>query len=133
MAHPLELTVKQAAIDLGLSERTVRRYLATAKLEGRKVERGQGRKEWAIDGDSVRRLAADTRKRGRGQKLRTDTLASEIRSLREEVKAQREQIARLTVEVERQGRALLPPPEHKESEGRWVRFWDWATRRATDK
>lgn len=117
---PGELTTKQAAKELGVSVRTVRRLLAKAKLEGRKVVREDGLQEWRIDADALRRVAADlTRPRPRGQR-RADTVADEVRLLRETVEALQGQIERLTAQVAEYQRALPPAPEERKRS-----WWRW--------
>ena len=117
---PGELTTRQAARELGVSARTVRRYLAVSKLEGRKVVREDGLQEWRIDADALRRVAADlTRPRPRGQRS-PDTVADEVRLLRETVEALQQQIERLTAQVAEYQRALPPAPEPRRSW--WRRF-----------
>ena len=58
-----EITVDEAAAILGASPRTVRRWCKAGKLEGRQVDRGNGRalagREWRVVADSVQALAAE--------------------------------------------------------------------------
>lgn len=117
---PDELTTRQAANELGVSERTVRRYLAKAKLEGRKVVREDGLQEWRIDADAFRRVAADIKRpRPRGRKG-PDPVADEVRLLRETVEALQGQIERLTAQVAEYQRALPPAPEERKRS-----WWRW--------
>jgi excisionase family DNA binding protein len=77
-----EMTVKQAASTLTVSARTVRRYLQTGKLSGRKVDRAGGRKEWRVSEDSVRTLAASGQVRPVAGGKRADLAAEELKLLR---------------------------------------------------
>ena len=120
---PGELTTRQAARELGVSARTVRRYLAVSKLEGRKVVREDGLQEWRIDADALRRVAADLKRaRPRGQ-MRPDTVADEVRLLRETVEALQQQIERLSLQVAEYQRALPPPPAPEQTSDRPRRWW----------
>ena len=86
MADPI-LTVAQAAADLGLSTRTVRRYLQKGRLAGTKQVVGNGLAEWQIEPGSVRNLKAElagqagrTRPAAKGAG-RSDATAAEVRAM----------------------------------------------------
>ena len=90
-----ELTVKQAARELGRSARTVRDWAQRGTLSGRRI-RGRRGMEWRIAADSVRRKAADhaagATRRGGGDAATEagdaaggySALVEEVRSLRED-------------------------------------------------
>ena len=107
----IELTVKQAAKELQLSERTVRRYLTAGKLEGRRIDRENLAPIWRVSAASVRRLVKP-QDSATGQAAGKDVsdLVSEVRMLREEGAQYREQIERLTMAFEDLKRALPPAP-----------------------
>lgn len=133
----LEYTVKQAARELGVSARTVRRWLASGRLSGRRDVRGNLGLEWRIDADSVRRVAADVLRghnptdmaNGHPTDMAVETLealASEVRSLREENAAYREHLERLTLEVmalRETVQRLLPPAPEERRRPWWRRLW----------
>jgi len=81
------MTVAQAARDLGLSERTVRRHCQSGRLRAQKVNVSDGLPEWIIEAESVRRLAADLSGQKKRSSLsaraadRPDATADEVRSL----------------------------------------------------
>lgn len=94
MADPT-LTVSQAAADLGLSPRTVRRYLEKGRLAGTKQDVGNGLAEWQIEPGSVRNLKADLA----GQTGRTrpaDKTADKPDATAAEVRAMNQRLAELT-------------------------------------
>ena len=105
----IELTVRQAAKELRLSERSVRRYLATGKLEGRLVDRESLKPIWRVSAASVRRLVKP-QDSATGQAAGKDVsdLVAEVRMLREEGAQYREHIERLTMAFEELKRALPP-------------------------
>jgi len=127
----LELTVKQAARDLRTTPRTIRRWIHSGKLTGRKVDRrtktGTFGQQWLITADSVRRMTADiapdTTRRTPQSDTPPDTVAAdllaEVRSLRQENAEYRQHLERLTVAVEDLRRALPPAPK----ESWWSRMW----------
>lgn len=137
------LTVKQAADELRTSERTVRRWLTSGKLVGRKVDRGKLGLEWRVDANSLRTVAADL---DGGQARRpkpTDTtadtsaeviavLTGEVRSLREENAEYRQVIEQLAVqvsglrhEVAAVQKLLLPAPQEVPAATARTRFAAW--------
>ena len=105
----IELTVRQAAKELRISERSVRRYLATGKLEGRLVDRESLKPIWRVSAASVRRLVKP-QDSATGQAAGKDVsdLVAEVRMLREEGAQYREQIERLTMAFEDLKRSLPP-------------------------
>lgn len=126
----LRYTVKQAARELQVSPRTVRRWIDSGRLTGQKVVRGNLGMEWRISADSVRRVSADSRGHSstataRGQPTdMTAELLEEVRSLREEGAAYREHLERMTMEIARlreQVQRLLPPAQ--EEHRPWWRLW----------
>lgn len=142
----IELTVKQAATELRTSERNVRRWLADAKLTGRRIGRGNLGETWRVDEDSVKRMAAErTRRTASADKshgasvkrvsaaTQVAALADEVRSLREEgaeyrqvIERQAIAISELASEVRQMQRLLMPAPEEVTSRPRW---WQWWLRR----
>jgi len=131
----LELTTKQASIELGIAARTVRDWVQRGKLVGRMVVGRRGN-EWRISADSVAKQAAD---KGAGGKREAAVdigrrgggdyglLIAEVRSLREENAAYLEHLERLTIEFEQlrvSVQRLLPPARVEEPKKRpWWRFW----------
>ena len=128
----LELTVKQASIELGIAARTVRDWVQRGKLVGRMVVGRRGN-EWRISADSVAKQAAD-KVAGGGGKAAVDIgrrgggdyglLIAEVRSLREENAAYREHLERLTmavVELQESVQRLLPPATVEPK--KWWQFW----------
>lgn len=122
MTHEVELTVNQVANELGISPRTVRRWLASGRLAGRKVDRRDGRGnlgfEWRVPADGVRRMAADVSADSPRRTLPADApsdsatadgeaLLDEVRSLREENVEYRIQIERLAEAVGRMAHEVL--------------------------
>ena len=122
MTHEVELTVNQVANELGISPRTVRRWLASGRLAGRKVDRRDGRGnlgfEWRVSADGVRRMAADVSADVPRRTLSADApsdsatadgeaLLDEVRSLREENVEYRLQLERLTEAVGRMAHEVL--------------------------
>ena len=103
----VELTVKQAAESLAKSPRTVRRWLESGKLSGRRVDRGNLGATWRVSGESVRRVAADVlhgqvstdTAHGHSTDTLTADLVAEVRSLREENAEYRGHLERLTLEI----------------------------------
>lgn len=114
----LELTVKQTALALDKSDRTVRRYLAQGRLRGRKVaaaQGGGGLEKWLIESASVRSLAADM-SIGQQAPDSSGQLADELRSLRQENAEYRELLGALIGEVKELKdmlRALPPAPPRR--------------------
>ncbi len=94
MADPT-LTVAQAAADLGLSTRTVRRYLEKGRLAGTKQDVGNGLAEWQIEPDSVRNLKADMATQGR-RTGPADRPADKSDATAAEVRAVNQRLAELT-------------------------------------
>ena len=134
----IELTTKQAAEELGVADRTVRRWLKQGKLTGRKVVRGNLGEAWRISAASVRRKAADSAHGqqpaaiAQGQPTDAVTvgqiqvLVNEVRSLREENAAYREHLERLTIEFERlrtSVQRLLPAPKDEKPRPWYKRLW----------
>lgn len=122
MTHEVELTVNQVANELGVSPRTVRRWLAAGRIVGRKVDRRNGRGnlgfEWRVSADEVRRMAADVSADVPRRTLSADApsdsatadgeaLLDEVRSLREENVEYRIQLERLTEAVGRMAHEVL--------------------------
>jgi len=131
----VELTVKQAAESLAKSPRTVRRWLESGKLSGRRVDRGNLGATWRVSGESVRRVAADVlhgqvsgdTPHGHPTDTLTADLVAEVRSLREENAEYRGHLERLTLEIAELrtlvGR-MLPAAQEPDAERRpWWRFW----------
>ena len=148
----LELTVKQAALELGIAERTCRKWLGQGKIEGRKGRKGS-RAVWRVSADAVRKLrpeqsavqdavyAEQTSLIGPDSRAASAVLG-ELRSLREENAEYRRVIElqtqaihafeeRLTsVEAANQEvvglvHRLLPPAIDEERKARpWWRFWE---------
>ena len=94
-----ELTTAEAARALGVTDRTVRRYLHQDKLAGHKIVRDDGLQEWRIDAGSVRVLSEQ-----KGSDRTADSgltvadsmlLVEELRELRGEVAELRETMTRL--------------------------------------
>jgi excisionase family DNA binding protein len=140
----LELTVKQAANELGVSERTIRDWLRNGRLRGRQVGGRRG-KEWRVSietlGNAKQNDAADAAgggEHGEAQAAgdgseRGDyyaTLISELSSLRQEHAASKEQLERLTAVImaleDKMERLLSPRPLDPERE---VRQAEWLRRR----
>ena len=144
----LELTVKEAARQLDVSDRTVRRLVNSGRIIGRKLDRGGPAGTWLIDSASVRRVAADLAKPDRpeelhGQQARTDgqlvvrELAQEVRGLRAEQTEQihrlreenaeyRGHLERLTQEIQslqQTMQRLLPPAQEEKRSLPWWKFW----------
>ena len=119
---PPELTVQQAARELQVSERTVRAWCRQGRLAARKVP-GKFGERWAILADDVVRKRAEASAEDRAapdlgssaEYLRG--LMAEVRAMREELLAYREQVERLTMR-------LPPAPTEQEKErSPWWRFW----------
>ena len=121
----LELTVKQAAIELDVSARTIRRYLQTGKLRGRKVDRDNGLQEWRIDPDSVRQANVSGHRRPVTKGTDVDALAEEVRLLRGQNAEFMTVIGQLVgriADLEATVQKALPPaPEEKRSW--WRMLW----------
>ena len=125
MSPDLELTVQQAARELGVGERTVRKWCKEGRLVARKG-RGQFGPRWLISADDIgkKRVAHSAEREeqtlesegGTGAALQFRAILDEMRRMQEEVASYREQLERLTVVVER----LLPPAR---TEKRWWQFW----------
>lgn len=116
MAHT-ELTVREAAHRLGVSERTVRRWLNSGRLRGRLDVRRDGQRnlgdQWRVDADSVREVAADVSTDRRRRTPPKVSVADVATAVREESRRTLEQIERLTAEVAELRETvhrLLPPP-----------------------
>jgi len=135
MADTAELTIKQAAAELGIAERTCRKWLQDGKLEGRKVVKGQ-REVWRVSAAVCRKLgpdipAAESAASGRKSAAQLGTrVLDEVRSLREENAEYRQAIVLLSERVaglELTLRRLLPAPAAEEPEpkrrGLWERLW----------
>ena len=129
----LEFTVNQAARELGLSPRTVRRRIDQGRLVARTVDRGNLGYMYRVSAESVRRLAADSadgqqpKDTAQGQPLDTVAagavleLTAEVRSLREENAEYRQHLERLTIaftELQQTVQRLLPaaPAEKQQLE-----------------
>jgi excisionase family DNA binding protein len=136
-----ELTVKQAADELGVSERTIRDWLGNGRLRGRQVGGRRG-KEWRVltemPGDIPHDDAADAAEGGKrdeaqaadgGEQSEAHTvLLSEIGALRQEHAESRRQMERLTaviVALEDRMETLLSPrppdPEREVRQAEWLR------------
>lgn len=137
----LELTVKQAATELGISERTCRDWLRSGRLRGGRV-RGRRGDEWRVYAETLSNAkgsdAAEAAGRGEqdaatgggGRGDGTAALVAEVRSLREETAAYREHLERLTDQImglRETIQRLLPPavePAQVEQTRRpWWAFW----------
>jgi excisionase family DNA binding protein len=140
----LELTARQAADELGVSERTIRDWLQNGRLRGRQVDGRRG-KEWRVLTESLSNTkqddaadAAEGGERGAAQAAGDGgeysedyaTLLSELSSLRQEHAASRKQLERLTAVImaleDRMERLLSPRPLDPESEARQA---EWLQRR----
>ena len=121
----LELTVKQAASELDVSARTIRRYLQAGKLRGRKVDRDNGLQEWRIDADSVRQAKVSGQVRPKSTRADADALAEEVRLLRGQNAEFMTVIGQLVgriADLEATVQKALPPaPEEKRSW--WRMLW----------
>ncbi len=120
----LELTVKQAAVALDKSERSVRRYLRQGRLRGRKVaasETGGGLEKWVIESASVRSLAADMSV-GQTAPDSTGHVADELRSLRQENAEYRELLQRLITEIGDLKNMLKALPPARPGRSWWKRL-----------
>jgi len=145
----LELTVKQAADKLGVDQRTVRRWLASGKLTGRRIVRGNLTPAWRVDAAAIQRTLADKSNgqfsghsstdkiSGRPQRTMTAgqvaILADQVQSLREEGAEYRQvielqaqaisglaaQVRGLTEEVQQLQRLLPPAPEEVTARQGW--------------
>jgi excisionase family DNA binding protein len=118
------ITVPEAAAILGVSARTVRRYVRDGKLSGRKVDREGTLAEWQLDADIVEAVRADKQ---RGQ-TRTDAperyalrlevqvaeLSDQVRTLTAALTAMQAQFQEQTATLQR----LLPPAPDPEGETR---------------
>jgi septal ring factor EnvC (AmiA/AmiB activator) len=99
------MTVAQAARDLGLSERTVRRHCQSGRLRAQKVNVSDGLPEWIIEAESVRRLAELTEVMAGLVTGQADMMKA-LPAAREELAEVRAEAARIAVERdEAQGRA----------------------------
>lgn len=144
----VELTVNQAAKDLGRTPRAVRQALQTGKLAGRKV-RGRRGTEWRVLAESIRRQDAEGNAEGRGNgegnQTRKDAegaflvavaaLGEEVRSLREENAEYRrviELLAGRIAALEASVQKALPAPR-EETPRRWARFTRWFWGKPTRK
>jgi excisionase family DNA binding protein len=115
-----EYTVKEAAILLATSERTVRRWLREKKLVGRHVEGRTGLPTWRVQAASVRaarNAAKDAATPMRVMRSRQGT-AEELQALRAEVAMLTEEVQRLSEMVQR-----LLPPAPQERLSWWQRLW----------
>lgn len=112
----VELSVRQAARVLSVSERTVRRWLADGRLVGRREVLG-GVTVWHVSEDSARHLKMS----GEGQSIASGEVADkvavdlldEVRSLRQENAEYRAHLERLTVAVDTLTRSLPPAQEER--------------------
>lgn len=124
----LELTVKQAARELSVSERTVRRWLQTGKLRGRKVDRTGGQKpltEWRIDPVSVQQAKASGLGRPMAAPTEADALAEEVRLLRQQNAEFMTVIGQLVVRIadlEASVQKALPPPSEEKKKSWWQKL-----------
>lgn len=134
----LWLTVKQAARELGIAERTCRKWLAEGRLEGRRFRIGN-RLLWRVSAESAARLRPEkTAESGaesaaQGAALETaKALVAEVRSLREEnaeyrrvIELQAQALARVQERLaaleEAVTRALPPAREEPEPKRPWWR------------
>lgn len=105
-------TVKQAANELQVSTRTVRRWLRNGKLHGHLVGRDDGLKEWRIDAVSLMTVRGGRQSRPKSGGKSLDALSDEIRLLREQNAEYLQAIGQLAGRVaalERTLQRLLPP------------------------
>jgi len=146
----LELSVKQAALTLGVAERTCRKWVEEGKLEGRKVRNGN-RDVWRIPAEACRKLrpdftaAQDAVSAESGAASRAaEVLVDEVRSLREEnaeyrrvLELQAQAFGRLTDRIAALEDALrlLPPaptPEPEAQADGWLKRLFGGRRKTAD-
>ena len=125
MADLESMTVKAAADCVQVSESTVRRWLRSGRLTGRKVERGGPGGSWEVDAASVERLAVELNVEANAPvtaAVNTQALLAEIRGLREEVR-------RLSEQVDALPKALPPAREVQPEATAKTTWWQRLIRR----
>lgn len=129
------LTVRQAARDLGIAERTCRKWLEVGRLKGRKDRKGD-RDVWRVSAEACRKLRPDVGA-AQGSESAAQTAAphaaaallDEVRSLREEgteyrrvIELQAHAIAALAARIadlEASVQKALPPAPDPEARAGW--------------
>ena len=113
-----ELTTAEAAHALGVTDRTVRRYLHQGKLAGHKIVREDGLAEWRIDAGSVRVLSEQ---KGSDRTADSGLTVADSMLLVEELRELRREVAELRQTMTR----LLPPAPEEQKPGLLTRAWNW--------
>ena len=120
MEQPL-MTVKQAAVQLGLTTRTVRTWIESGRLPGERVE-GKFGPEWRLSPEDVERaagrrteepVALDLARRPGGNDLRAivSVLDSELRKIQERQIEHTKYMLKMSETLERLTQALPAAPE----------------------
>jgi len=122
MAQLEPMTVGVAATRLQASEGTVRRWLRSGRLTGRKRDRGGPGGTWEVDAASVEHLAAQV-----SAEADTPATATVNARLLAEIAALREEVRRLSEQVAALPKALPAAPDETPEKRRpwWWRFWRW--------
>ena len=123
-----ELTVKDAATILAISERTVRRRLASGALVGRLVTGATGLREWRIDAASVRAATDAATSAARPMSPMREREAGELAELSAHIlelvaltRGIDERLRSLEAVTERL--ALPPAKEPQPARSWWQRLW----------
>ena len=125
----LELTTKQAAVELGVTPRTVCNWCNAGKLMARK-EAGKFGDRWLVSAQSVREKRSEASieaERGSAESTFSRQVLDELRRLREENAAYREHLERLTIRIEELQETFqrLLPPAREEKRSWWARLRGW--------
>ena len=94
------LSVKAAARELGIAERTCRKYLEEGKLEGRKVLKGN-REVWRVFPEACRKIRPDIQ----GPETAVPSAQSEAQAVLEELRSLRQENAEYRQVIELQAQA----------------------------
>ncbi len=116
------IAVTDAANRLHRSASSVRRWLRSGRLRGRKFERGGPGGTWEVDEESCEQLAAQVTA---GVDAGTDAAATQVDRLTlRDVRELTEAIQALTAEL--QAQRLLPAAEEDRRRSWYNRLWPWA-------
>jgi len=116
-----ELTIPQAANKLGISERTVRRRLATGELKGSQ-QASPGGYKWAVwtETETPTESPQDSHREGSAKVV--EVLETQVIELQRQLEAREREVQELHIMLQTAQTALAAPKEGTRSA--WWKFWE---------